>query len=96
MCVNPFPNATIKLENFADDNFKFDENGKKFSKWVENTVEEVEIARYECFQKTCTADIKTNLVWERDIIMRKKTYYHSTGLSVSQSQNNNPLPDDKF
>ena len=51
------------LNEIADDNFKFDENGRKFSKRVENTVGKGEIARYEqfllfpqCFQKTCTAD----------------------------------------
>ena len=51
------------LKEFADDNFKFDENGRKLSKQVENTVGKVEIAHYEqfllfpqCFQKTCTAD----------------------------------------
>ena len=33
----------------ADDNFKFDENGRKFSKTLENTVEKLEIARYEQF-----------------------------------------------
>ena len=27
-----------KLKDLADDNFKFDLNGRKFSKWVENTV----------------------------------------------------------
>ena len=47
-----------KLKQFADNNFKFDENSRKFSKWVENTVGKGEIARYEqlllfpqCFQK---------------------------------------------
>ena len=47
-----------KLKEFADDNFKFDENGRKLSKWVENTMGKGEIARYEqfllfpqCFQK---------------------------------------------
>ena len=25
------------MKEFADDNFKFDENGRKFLKWVENT-----------------------------------------------------------
>ena len=35
-----------KLEEFADDNFKFDENGRMFSKRVENTVGKGEIARY--------------------------------------------------
>ena len=36
-----------KLKEFADDNFKFDENGRKLSKWVENTLGKREIARYE-------------------------------------------------
>ena len=27
-----------KLKEFADDNLIFDENGRKFSKWVKNTV----------------------------------------------------------
>ena len=63
----PVPRRQIldpfKLKEFADDNSKFDENGKKLSKWVENTVGKGEIARYEqfllfpqCFPKTCTAD----------------------------------------
>ena len=50
-------------KDFADDNFKFDENARKFSKWVENSVGKGEIAHYEqfllfpqCFQKTFTAD----------------------------------------
>ena len=29
---------SFKLKESADDNFKFDENGRKFSEWVENTV----------------------------------------------------------
>ena len=44
--------------------YKFDENGIKFSKLVENTVEKGEITHYEqvilfpqCFQKTCTPDM---------------------------------------
>ena len=47
----------------ADDNFKFDENGRKLSMRVENTVGKGEISHYEqfllfqhCFQKTSTAD----------------------------------------
>ena len=49
-----------KLKEFSDDNFKFDENDRKLSQWVENTVAKGEIARYEqflllpqCFQKAC-------------------------------------------
>ena len=40
-----------KLKEFVDRNFKFDENGIKLSKQVENTVFP------QCFQKTCTADM---------------------------------------
>ena len=38
-----------KLKEFADDNFKFDKNGRKLSKRVENIVGKGEIARYEQF-----------------------------------------------
>ena len=61
-----------KLKEFADDNFKFDEYGKKLSKRVENTVGKGEIARYEqfllfppCFQKACFPGAsKGVIVWE--------------------------------
>ena len=50
----------VQIEQSADDNFKFDENIRKFSKRVKNTVGKGEIARYEqfllfpqCFQKAC-------------------------------------------
>ena len=46
------------MKEFADENFKFDENGRRLSKQVENNVGKGEIARYEqfllfsqCFQK---------------------------------------------
>ena len=35
------------LRDIADDNSKFEENGRKFSEWVENTVGKGEIARYK-------------------------------------------------
>ena len=38
-----------KLKEFADDNFKFGENGRELSKRVENTVGKGEIARKEQF-----------------------------------------------
>ena len=43
-----------KLKEFTDDNNKFDENGIKLYKWVENTEGKGEIA--QCSQKTCPAD----------------------------------------
>ena len=73
---NPLPDDKIldwsKLKQFADDNFKFDENSRKFSKWVEKTVGKGEIARYEqfllfpqCFQKACFPGAsKGVIVWE--------------------------------
>ena len=62
-----------KLKEFPDDNFRFAEHSRKFSKWVENTVGKGEIARSEqfllflqCFQKTCTEDMeKPGFVWGR-------------------------------
>ena len=61
------------MKEFAIHNFKFDENGRKFSKLVENTGKRIEITCYKqflcfslCFQKTSTADtVKQALVWER-------------------------------
>ena len=64
--VNPFPNDKFyssKLEELADNNFKFNENGREFPIWLENTVGKGEIAHEQfllfpqCFQKTCTADM---------------------------------------
>ena len=60
--IYPFPNDKFldcsKLKEIANDNFKFDVMGKKFSRWVKNTVGKGEIARNEqfllfpqCFQK---------------------------------------------
>ena len=52
-----------KLKEFADENFIFDANGRKFFKRVENNVGKGEIAHKEqfllfpqCFQKSCSAD----------------------------------------
>ena len=49
----PFPNDKIldfsKLKQFADNNSKFEDSGKKFAKRVDNTVGKGEIARYEQF-----------------------------------------------
>ena len=60
------------MNEFADDNFIFDKNGRELSKQVENTVGKGEIARYEqfllflqCFQKPCFPGAsKGVIVWE--------------------------------
>ena len=58
--ISPPPPPRIDT---ADDNFKFDENGRNFSKRVENSVGKGKIARCErfllfqqCFLKTSAAD----------------------------------------
>ena len=62
--INPFPNDrflnTSKLKQSADDNFKFDENSRKFPNRIVNAVGQGEIAHYEqfllysqCFQNAC-------------------------------------------
>ena len=60
--INPFPN----------DNFKLDENGRKSSKPVENTVGKGEIARYEqfllfpqCFKDLYYRHVQQGLVQEK-------------------------------
>ena len=60
------------MKEFADDNFKLDENGRKLSKWVENTVGKGEIACYkqfllfpQCFQEASFPGAsKGVIVWE--------------------------------
>ena len=45
---NPFPKDILnssKLKEFADENFRFDENGRKFFKHVKNTMGKRDIAR---------------------------------------------------
>ena len=50
LTLSPTTNSRLfQLKKFADDNFKFDENGRKFSKRVENTVGKGEIACYVQF-----------------------------------------------
>ena len=63
----------IQTERVCRRQFTFYENGRKFSKMVENAVGKGEIARYEqfllspqCFPKTFNADtLKPGLVWGR-------------------------------
>ena len=57
------------MKEFADDNFKFDENSRKLSKWVENTVGKGEIPCYEqfllfpqCFQKACFPGVSKGVI----------------------------------
>ena len=72
MGFNPLPDDSSKLKEFADENFKFDENGRKLTIQVENNVGKGEIAHYEqfllfphCFQKACFPEAsKGVIVWE--------------------------------
>ena len=62
LLINPLPDDKILDRSYfkqsADNNFEFDENGRKFSKRAENTVGKWEIAHDkqfllfpQCFQK---------------------------------------------
>ena len=59
---------SFQLNDFADDNFTFDENDRKFSKRLENTVEKGKnlliLSNFsffpQCFQKASTADTHTH------------------------------------
>ena len=78
----------------ADDHFKFDENGRKFSKRVENTVGKGEIARYvqyllfpQYFQKAgFPGASKGVIVWEwvKGIMLLKKLWEKPAFCSVPQ------------
>ena len=85
-----------KLKEFVDENFKFDENGRKLSKWVEKTVRKGESAHCEqflhfpqCFQKVgFPGASKGVIVWEWvESLPNNKT------LDVSKSKE---LTDDKI
>ena len=74
-----------ELKDFADDNFKFNENGRKLSKRVKNTVGKGEIARHEqfllfpvCFQKACFPGASkgvTEWEWVKDVKTIIKIYF---------------------
>ena len=75
-----------KLKWFADDNFKFNKNGRILSKWVENIVGKGEIARYEqfllfpqCFQKACFPRASKGVIvweWVKENSMLVRLNYH--------------------
>ena len=85
----PFPKRQIldpsKLKEFADDNFKFVENGRKLSKQVENTVGKGKIACYKqfilfplCFQKACKRHVKTRACFGKGYFSAYSTRKYST------------------
>ena len=77
MLALTFPKQQIldssKLKQFADDNFKFYENGRQLSEQVENSVGKGEIACYKQFLLFPTvfsrdlfcSHVKPRLVWAR-------------------------------
>ena len=54
------------MKEFADDNFKFEKNGRKLTRQVQNTVGKGEIAPFPTvFQKACFPEAsKGVIVWE--------------------------------
>ena len=72
-CLTCYYTTNFGLFQTADDSFKFDENGRKFSRQGRKRCGKGDVARYEqfllfplSFQKTCTADRrKQGLIVER-------------------------------
>ena len=69
----------------AENNFRLDETGRKFSKWVRDTTEVGEIAHYEqfllfqlCFQKTCTAKMKNQGLSGKGLRTKSFCYVYGT------------------
>ena len=84
-----------KLKDFAEGNFKFDKNGRKLSKPVENTVGKGEIARYEQFllfpqrfQKACFPGVSKGVIvreWVKNIpSLVLQIFYIQKHVSVTQ------------
>ena len=85
MPINPLADEKIldssKLKAFADGNLKFDKNGIRLSKRVENTVGKGEIACYEqvllfpqCFQKGSIIGASKGVIvleWVKLVISKK-------------------------
>ena len=66
---NPLPDNKIldrsKLKQSADYNFKFDENSRKFSKWVGSTRYEQFLLFPQCFQRACFPGASKGVImWE--------------------------------
>ena len=78
--LHPFPKTKFcldssKLKEFAVDDFKFEENSRKFSKWVENTVRKGEISHHEqfllfqwCFQRLVMQTHETQGLLGKELI----------------------------
>ena len=58
---------SFKLKEFADDNLKFDESSRKFSKRVKNAIGKGEIVPFSTvFSKDlCWRHVKSELVWKK-------------------------------
>ena len=89
-----FPKRQIldasKLDKFAGDNFKFNENGRKFLKWVENTVGKGESALNEQFlpfQQCFLKDLYCRCIETRACLGKGEhenlTFYSQTNLVTS-------------
>ena len=74
--INPLPDSS-KLKEFADDNFKFDENGRKLSKQVEKIVEKEKLLVTSNF--SCTNSVFKRLVSQE----RQKVLLCGNGLNHS-------------
>ena len=90
----------FQLKEFADDNFKFDENEKNLSRQVENTVGKGETAHYEqfllfpqCFQKVCFPEASKGVIlWEWVNLFAMLSILMSQKLSIVEESIEVSLP----
>ena len=73
----------FQIEEFANDKFRFDENDRKFSKWLENTMGKGEIARYEqfllshsVFKRLVPHTRKDQGLFEKGLVKQEQIYIH--------------------
>ena len=77
MHVNPFPDGIFyssKPKEFADNNFEYNENGRKFSKQVENTVEMEKLLVMSVFKRLIPQTHKNQGLFGKELIIVCKCF----------------------
>ena len=85
-------NYSSKLKRFADNRFRFDENGRKFYNRVENTMGKGEIA-ISTFPTVFSKDLYCRHVWERaktlfQVFFFNTLVFNARGIKTSNDNNN--------
>ena len=96
---------SFKLKEFADDNFKFDKNGRKLSKWVESNFSFSHSVVRRLVMQTrenqgLFGKVLTNQPFPKQALvytcLQRKSFENSAGKGEIVRKSFNPLPNDKF